>query len=340
MRRWIKVSITAVLVLGLAGWIARPYVDEWWTIRTACDGALPGDAVRDLLPEDAGVTDTASGGVEELGDYRCEVTVSEDGRNDWPLLNLRAYTLRDDQDREFLWLFPKSGFGPQMAMPEGLPGFIGRYGELDFLLPCPTLGKDADGRQRKMLVSARIGQRASWRRPASYEVAVAFVNSASEQLRCGARPLKAPKGVSPVDPEKDKPKRVPLSAARDTPCGWLADAGLPDPTRWRLDAQLNDGAPTGRCDVSLGDDLTDGDTKRMNFVAWFGDWSDRLVTENASFAPTLAASARCGGEAAHFAFDSSDGIPGVDAAKQRALLDAFVRAQAEQRGCTEVKAVG
>jgi hypothetical protein len=32
----------------------------------------------------------------------------------------------------------------------------------------------------------------------------------------------------------------------------------------------------------------------MNFVAWFGDWSDRLVTENASFTPTLAASARCG----------------------------------------------
>jgi hypothetical protein len=33
MRRWIKVSMAAVLVLGLAGWIARPYVDEWWTIR-------------------------------------------------------------------------------------------------------------------------------------------------------------------------------------------------------------------------------------------------------------------------------------------------------------------
>ncbi|MFE7644826.1 hypothetical protein [Streptomyces phaeoluteigriseus] len=57
--------MAAVLVLGLAGWIARPYVDEWWTIRSACDGVLPGDAVRDLLPEGARVESTSSGGVKE-----------------------------------------------------------------------------------------------------------------------------------------------------------------------------------------------------------------------------------------------------------------------------------
>ncbi|MEU9666225.1 hypothetical protein AB0E25_11630 [Streptomyces bobili] len=340
MRRWIKVSITAVLVLGLAGWIARPYVDEWWTIRTACDGALPGDAVRDLLPEDARVTDTASDGVEELGSYSCDISMETERGRDWALLALRAYTLRDDQDRALMRIFPESGLEPQAAMPEGLPGFIGRTNTLTFLLPCPDLGKDAAGRQRKMLVSAGISQFAPWRQPASYEVAVAFTNSASKHVGCGARPLKAPKGVGPADPAEKKPKTIPLEAARDTPCGSLADAGLPDPTRWKLDGQLNDEALTGRCDLIAGDDLTDGRPKRMHFIAWFGDWSIRLLTDDDLYSPELTASARCGGEAAHFALDASEDIPDVDAAKQRALLDAFARVQAERRGCTDLKAAG
>lgn len=56
MRRWVKVSVVAAAVLGLGGWIAQPYVHQWWVIRTACDGILPDGAVRDLLPEDARVT--------------------------------------------------------------------------------------------------------------------------------------------------------------------------------------------------------------------------------------------------------------------------------------------
>ncbi|MFD5271845.1 hypothetical protein [Streptomyces sp. NPDC058335] len=340
MRRWIKVSMAAVLVLGLAGWIARPYFDEWWTIRTACDGVLPGDAVRDLLPEDARVKDSSSGGVEQLGDYSCDLSVETEHSGDWALLGLRAYTLRDDQDRALMRVFPESGLESQAAMPEGLPGFIGRFSTLTFLLPCPDLGKDADGRQRKMLVSAGINNNAPWRQPAAYEVAVAFTNSASEHVGCGAQPLKVPKGVSPADPHEEKPKTIPLAAARDTPCGWPADAGLPDAARWKLDVQLNDGAPTGRCDLTLGDDHTDDSAKGMNFVAWFGDWSTRLVTDDDLFSPALTASARCGGEAAHFALDASKDIPGVDAAKQRALLDAFARTQAERRGCTDLKAAG
>ncbi|MEU8652194.1 hypothetical protein [Streptomyces sp. NPDC048737] len=338
MRRWIKVSVAAALVLGLGGWIARPCASEWWTIRTACDGLLPGDAVRDLVPEDARVVDAASGGVKALGDYGCEVTVEDDdGRNGW-LLSFGAYTLRDDQDRALMLVFPQHGLESQAAMPEGLPGFIGRFNTLTFLMPCPDLGEDADGRQRKMLVSAAISHSAPWRQPASFEVAVAFANSASKRLGCGARPLKAPKGVSPADTEENEQKPVPLAAARDTPCGWPADAGLPDPARWKVGVQLDDAAPTGTCDLTLGKEFTHDGTKRMEFVAWFGDWSTRFVTEEHLLGPALTASARCDGEAAHFALDASKDIPGVDAAKRRALLDAFVEAQTERRGCTDLTA--
>ncbi|MEU2280904.1 hypothetical protein ABZ614_02840 [Streptomyces sp. NPDC013178] len=338
MRRWTKVSVAAVAALGLGGWIAQPYVHEWWVIRSACDGVLPDDAVRSLVPDDARVVGTEAGGVKELGDYRCEVTVADDHSADWSLLALQAYTRRDDQDRAFMWTFPDSGFASQAAMPAGLPGFIGRFGRLQFLLDCPDLGKDADGRQRKLLVHAGISVNGTRRQPASYEVAVAFVNAASERLGCGAKPLTAPKGVSPADPGEDEPRTVPLAAARDTACGWLADAGLPDPTHWKVDAQLTDAAPTGRCDVALGDELTDGDARGMDFVAWFGDWSTRLVAgNNGTDRPSLSASARCDGEAAHFALDAAKDIPGVGPAKKRALLQAFAAEQVKRRGCTDLR---
>ncbi|WP_327312871.1 hypothetical protein [Streptomyces sp. NBC_01235] len=334
MRRWMKVSVAAAAVVGLGGWIAQPYVQEWWVVRTACDGMLPGGAVRDLVPDDARVVGTESGGVKALGDYGCEVTVAGDHSADWRLLNLHAYTERDDQDREFMFAFPGGGFARQAAMPRGLPGFIARFSTLEFLLACPDLGKDADGRQRKMLVRAGVSLNGPWRQPATYEVAVAFANSASKRLGCGAEPLKAPEGVAPADPDEQDPKTVPLTAARDTACGWLAGAGLPNPTHWKLDAQLNDAAPTGRCDVTIDDELTDDGSKGMTFVAWFGDWSNRLVAGNHTSRPSLSASARCAGEAARFALDASKDVPGVDQAKKRALLKAFAAEQVKRRGCT------
>lgn len=334
MRRWLKVSVVAAAVLGLGGWIAQPYVHQWWVIRTACDGVLPDGAVRDLMPEGARVTGTEAGGVKALGDYGCEVTVAGDHSADWRLLSLYAYTRRDDVDREFMSAFPESGFDSQAAMPAGLPGFVSRLGTLQFLLPCPDLGKDADGRQRKLLVHAGVSRNGSWRLPASYEVAVAFANSASKRLGCGAEPLTAPEGVSPADPGEDEPKTVPLASARGTACGPLAGAGLPDPTRWKVDVRLTDAAPTGGCEVTFEDESANGDTKEMDFVAWFGDWSNRLVSGDDPDRPSVTASARCAGEAAHFGLDASEDIPGVDRAKERALLRAFAAAQVERRGCT------
>lgn len=333
-------SVTAAAVLGLGGWIAQPYVHQWWVIRTACDGVLPDDAVRDLLPDDSRVVGSESGGVKALGDHGCSVSVTSDHSADWRLLFLHAYTRRDDQDREFVSAFPESGFAAQAAMPEGLPGFITRSDALDFLLPCPDLGRDADGRQRTMLVRAGISRNAPWRQPASYEVAVAFVNSASKCLGCGAKPLTAPKGVSPAGPEEDDRKRVSPAAARDTACGWLAGAGLPEPTHWKVDAQLNDAAPTGFCDVTLGDGLADGGSAGMDFVAWFGDWSTRLVSGDDIVRPSLTARARRAGEAAHFALDAAKDVPGVDQAKKRALLQAFAAEQVKRRGCTDLSMGG
>ncbi|MEV0637897.1 hypothetical protein AB0I77_23745 [Streptomyces sp. NPDC050619] len=339
MRRWIKVSVTAAAVLGLGGWIAQPYVHDWWLIRGACDGVLPDDALRDLVPADSHIVDTGSGGVKELGDYGCSVTVGGDHSADWRLLSMQAYTQRDDQDREFMWAFPESGFTAQAPMPDGLPGFVARYGNLEFLLPCPDLGKDDAGRQRKMLVRAMISPNGPWRQPASYEAAVAFVNSASERLGCGAEKLTAPTGVSPANPE-DEPKTVSFAAARDTACGWLAKAGLPNPSHWYLTAALNDTAPTGRCAVSIGDELSDAGEQGMDFGAWFGDWSDRLIAGDDSERPSLTATARCAGEAANFAVSASDDIPGVGVDKQRALLKAFAEEQVRRRDCSDLRVSG
>ncbi|MEU0344193.1 hypothetical protein ABZ092_35915 [Streptomyces bobili] len=115
-----------MLVLGPTGWIARPYVDEWGTIRTACDGTLSGDAVRDPLPEDARVEDGASGGVKELGSYSCDISTQTKHGRDRALPGLKAYTLRDDQDRALMRVLPEIGLESQAEMPQGPPGFIGR----------------------------------------------------------------------------------------------------------------------------------------------------------------------------------------------------------------------
>lgn len=56
MRRWIKVAVAAAAVLGLGGYIAEPYAQDWWLVGRACDGALPRDSVAQLTPDDAQFT--------------------------------------------------------------------------------------------------------------------------------------------------------------------------------------------------------------------------------------------------------------------------------------------
>ena len=339
MRRWVKVSVTVAAVLSLGGWIAEPYVQDWWLVRTACDGVLPGDAVRQLAADGSHFKDADSAAHPELGDYGCRLSFEGDEINDERLLEMDAYTRRDDQDRQFYWSFPQEGFSPQAPMPDGLPGFIDQYNTLQLLLPCPDLGKDAEGRQRKLFVRTWLGRDTARETPAAYETAVALANSASDRLGCGAEPLKVPKGdLAPADPNDD-PKTVPLDQAGDTACGWAVRAGLPRPATWRLAARMNNAAPTGRCDLFSGDDESDDGERQLTFIAWYGDWSNRLVVDDDGERRPSTATARCDGEAANFALSASDYIPGVKAARQRELLKAFARDQVQERGCSDLRMI-
>ncbi|MER7112027.1 hypothetical protein [Streptomyces sp. NPDC000229] len=336
MRRWVKVSVAAAVVLGVGGYVAEPYAQDWLLARDACDGTLPPDALEQLTPEDAHLRDETSHLHEGLGSYSCRLTAeeAEDGTGDDGRLvvGMEAYTRRDDQDREFMSIFPEEGFSPQASLPEGLPGFIDKYHDINFLLPCPDLGKDAEGRQRKLLVRMSLGREANHGAPgAAYRMAVALANGASDRLGCGAEPLRAPAGDAvPPDPERDA-ETVPLSEAKDTACGWMAGAGLPQDQGLRVAAAVNDAAPTGRCD------LTDRDGKSaLSLVAWYGDWSNRLTSRD-GVPRSLTATARCDGEAAGYALGTSDDIPGVGEAVQRRLLKEFAEDQVRRRGCSGLR---
>ncbi|ORT55911.1 hypothetical protein [Streptomyces sp. CB03238] len=334
MRRWVKVSVAAAVVLGVGGYVAEPYAQDWMLARDACDGALPPDAVEQLTPDDAHLLDETSRLHEGLGSYTCRLTAEGGARDDGRLVvGMEAYTRRDDQDREFMSMFPEEGFSPQAPLPEGLPGFIDKYHDINFLLPCPELAKDAGGRQRELLVRMSLGREANHGVPgAAYRTAVALANGASDRLGCGAEPLKAPTGGAvPPDPEDDV-ETVPLSESKGTACGWMAGAGLPQDQGLRVAAGVNDAAPTGRCD------LTDRDGESVvALAAWYGDWSNRLTSRH-GVRHSMTATARCDGEAANFALGaSSDDIPGVGKAVQRRLLKEFAEDQVRRRGCSDLR---
>lgn len=338
MRRWVKVSVAAAAVLGVGGWIAEPYARDWWLVRDACDGALPADAVRQLTPDGTHFTDAETVSSEELGDYRCSLSAGGDDGDEF--LVLQAYTRRDDQDRRFFASFPESGYSDQAPMPDGLPGFIDERGYPQLLLRCPDLPKDDDGRVRRLLVRGWFARQAHWGHPAVYEAVTAFANSASQRLGCGAEPLKVPEvDEGPVQPWRD-PETVPLTEAGDTACGWLTKAGLARPAAWRLASLMNDAAPTGRCDLFTEDPESDDLDRRAVFVAWYGDWSNRLVTDDDGERLPLTASARCDGEAAGFAVSADDEVPGLGRARQRELLETFARDQVRRRGCSELRLTG
>jgi hypothetical protein len=340
MRRWIKVSMTAAVVLGIGGWIAAPYVNDWWLLRTACDGALPVDAVRELGSSGSHFKDATSASHPELGDYGCSLDFEGDELRSDRLLLMEAYTRRDDVDRELMSVFPETGDGDVAPMPDGLPGFIDTFGDLQLLVPCPALGKDDDGRQRKLLVRTRLGRDTLWATPAAYETAVTLTNSASDRLGCGAEPLTVPDGATgPVDPEKD-PKTVSLDKSGDTACGWALETGLLNTSQWRVATLMNDAGPVGRCDLYARDAESGELETRLSFAAWYGDWSNRLVAEAKRWPAARTATARCDGEAANFALSAAKDIPGVDEAGKRKLLAAFAREQVRQRGCSDLRLDG
>ncbi|SNX56552.1 hypothetical protein SAMN06272735_1004 [Streptomyces sp. TLI_55] len=341
MRRWVKVAVSAAVVLGVGGWIATPYAQDWWLLRTACDGVLPVDAVRELGRDGDHFKDAESATHEELGDYSCSLGFDGDDVRDDRLFATEAYTRRDDVDREFMTVLSESGFDRVGPMADGLPGYVDKYGALQFLLPCPELGKDDEGRQRKLLVRTWLGRDTLRATPAAYETAVALTNSASDRLGCGAEPLKAPdEDAAPVDPQED-PKTVPLADAGDTACGWALKAGGLEAAQWRVAVLMNDAGPVGRCDLYARDADSGEWEPRLWFAAWYGDWSNRLLAEERRHGTgSRTATARCDGEAANFALSAAKDVPGVDGTGKRELFAAFTEAQVAQRNCTRLRLGG
>jgi hypothetical protein len=338
MRRWTKIAVAVAVVVCLSGWFAEPYAQDWWLTSRACAGVLPADAVEQLMPEDAHLADAETQKVDGLGSYQCELTVKGDeGASDHLFLKTTAYTRRDDQDREFTRIFPDSGFASIAPLPEGLPGFVDTHHVIRLVLPCPDLPPGPAGRKRTMLVSTDLGYYATKHSPPrdAYEVTVAFAESASEKLGCGAEPLHVPdSGREPVSlAATGEPKTVPLSQVTGTACGWLAEAGLPRDTEWRVAVRTNGSAPVSRCDVSTGGDLQ-GEEHHLDFVGWYGDWSVRLAAWR-GMRGTLTAAARCGGHAAHYKMRVIDD-PSIDADLKQQLFEAFVRHEAGRHGCADL----
>ncbi|MFI9803875.1 hypothetical protein ACIHEJ_05805 [Streptomyces sp. NPDC052301] len=326
--------MAAAAVLALAGWICAPYVKDRWLLHTACDGALPSGPVRELASGGGHFTEADTSAHPRLGDYGC--TLRFEGQGDSTLVvRMTAYTQRDDQDADFLYVFPQEGFPYLRPLPRGLPGFVDETGDLRFLLRCPDLGKDAEGRPRRMLVTATPGMATARTGHAVYETVVPLVNSASRHLGCGAKPLTVPKGgAAPTEPGKGE-RAFPVTEAGRTACGWVARARIPEAATWQVEPLMNDAAPAGRCDLATGGRAG----RSMRFAAWYGDWSNRLVfSSDSGGRRALTASARCDGEAANFAVSASKGIPGVGTAEQRRLLKAFAEDQVERRGCSGLRA--
>lgn len=340
MRRWVKVSVVAAAVLGLGGYLAAPSVQEWLLVRQACDGALPRDAVKGLTPEDADLESAESRRTEALGSYSCSLTFDGYYISRERTITMSAYTLRDDQDWAFMALFPRDGFESQAPLPGSLPGFIDENGSIRFLVPCPDLGKDGQGRQRKLMVQTHLGRGIPTKTlGAAYRIAVAFTNSASEKVGCGAEAIEPPKKDLPRTGAAHNVPAVPVAEAADTACAWVSRAGLPEGGDWRIRVGANSAAPTGSCELTSGSE--DGSSRgrsALAFVSWYGDWSNRLTANENDGSPRPGtASARCDGEGANYAFSDSGAIPGVNAAAKERMFKEFARDEVRRRGCTDLR---
>lgn len=340
MRRWIKVTVAAAVVLAVGGYIAQPYAKDWVLTGQACDGALPRDVTGQLVPDGAHLTEERSQRIDGLGSYGCDLRFEgDDGAVGHIVLD--AYTRRDDQDAQFRGLFPNDfDWMPTEALPDGLPGFVDEYRVMRLLVPCPDLGKDADGRQRKLLTRVSLQRRVDAGVPgAAYRMAVSLTNAASDRLGCGAKPLSPPKKDVPLaDPEKssEETRGVPLAEAKDTACGWAAGAGLPEPATWHALGSANENSPVASCSLVTGGSAAE-DKSRMYFKARYGDWSSRLTRTFSGDRLTVSATARCDGEAAAFVPAFGDGVPGVDKGDERRIFKLFAEDQVRRHGCSDLR---
>ncbi|WP_128557737.1 hypothetical protein [Streptomyces triticagri] len=321
-----------MIVLGLAGYGTFPYAKDWWLSREVCGGALPDDAV-DALSPDSGehhLAESDEKRVGALGSYRCEL--SYDRGEDAPpasVFSVTADTRRDPQDASLWGTFEDEGWSAVSPLPDGMPGFIDDSGAVQLMAKCPELGKDDDGRPRRILVRTAAGWDADRKAPdALVGVAVAAANRASEQLGCGAKPFKKTGKVRSTDPE---PVALEPSKAAGTVCAAFAEADLPAGTKLR--PRSNSSAPVARCELVKGGDRA----PKAVFGAWYGDWSKRLIHEDTHGHPRRpdTATARCDGETAVFDGWAEDDF-GLTDRQVRALIADFSSAETTHRKCTSL----
>lgn len=350
-RRWLPsgrvLGIVAVVLAVVAGggWAAKPVWQPWWYAATLCGGNLSGDDLAELLPNErlqAG-RDTFGSGSSSL---RCGVDES-DGRHF--VLKIEAQTDTGEPLGPLAMEFtvPRD---PHYVYPRSVPGFYGKFGPV-IIQECPKLGPDAEGRKRRLVTNVYAHGVENDPSPQSLRTAVRIANGANAELGCGADPLPLPDRVEPA-------RKLSLSQAEGTMCGWLARDTLPSSTsgkEWQVLAPTDEGAPITSC--SLIDSGT-GESA-VSLTGWYGDWAeepfetllaanvripeghssrDALLSENFG-----RAKARCAGESANFLANSytPDASRSVlPMSEVRRLLDEFAADQAERRGCTGLELPG
>ncbi|WP_415952013.1 hypothetical protein [Streptomyces sp. KLOTTS4A1] len=338
VRRWIKLSVLGALVLALVGYCSTPAVRDWWVGREACGGVFPDGLLDRIVPDEQRLAEADEQLVGSLGAYRCVVSYAEDDSDEW-LLTVSAHTDRDQQELNLRRTFPRGGWSDLRTLPEGLPGFADDFDWVRLFRPCPALGADEEGRPRKMLVTATVARMDDAAASLALRVAVAVADRASEQLGCGAEPLRQPeKGVlDPMEP-------VSARQAADTACGAVLPK-LPKSTKAAESGSAT--GPVQGCELFV---RTEQEKQRSPYLseeelrnpdiglrAWYGDWSDRLVRRDGKRLGNTV-TARCDGENANFAGWASD-ESGVADGELRDLVLTFAKDRAARRGCTEVRAV-
>ncbi|CAM3499070.1 hypothetical protein G3260_004306 [Streptomyces albus] len=355
-RRVVAWCVAGAVVLGIAGWAAEPSVRDKVITARACDGAIPDgsmDVLRATTQEpDAHLTDHTTEIRPELGRYFCQV-----GSGRLRVLEVRAYTRRDDIDRELATEFGDDGGHPRAALPGGLPGFERSIAGITLMPPCPGRGKDAAGHPGRLLVEVLGGYPAPAHQLLRTGAAVA--NKAAERLGCGGKPLPVP--ASEAEPEQVRP-----AAAAGTSCAALADVRLPDPV-WTAELRIPRGpAPMASCALRRPGKDENGEPRDavVQLYGYYGDFSQRMVLRAARTdgvagdrertGPWLTRSggwalARCDGQTAAFQVQGSprggaegdekteDGRDLRDKRKLRDLLASFAKKESAARGCEDLR---
>ncbi|RLU96580.1 hypothetical protein CTZ27_16275 [Streptomyces griseocarneus] len=339
MKMAIALVGVAALLAGL-GYATKPQWQPWWYAMTICDGNLSGSDLADVLSKkqlSAGkeVVDTegrrlkCSVDIPDSHHYELSVTSTADSEK-----------MRQDFDMAFT-----IAHEPRYVFPKNIPGFASEFGPT-VIQECPALGRDSQGRKVRLLTTF-MGRKDDT--AAALRITVAMANGASQKLGCGAERLPLPKQTLP----KNLPA-VPVQEARDTMCGWLADAPLPKNKAggpWLVAAPTDDHAPITDCKLIAAKDTA----PVADFSGWYGGWTDKPFTEllrnNVDYPENVSphgpmmseafgrATAACDGESANFkasshASRSEEQISSVDL---RALLSAFAKDQAKRHSCTDLK---